>query len=290
MPKALINNTNIFYEVTGNGFPIVWSHEFGGAYDSWDPQVSYFARRYQVITYNNRGYQPSDVPENDDAYSQDQSVDDLHQLLSFLGIKEAFIGGLSMGGSIALNFGLTHPEMCKGLIVAGAGTGSTDTERFARETSAVADRLETEGISQWAAEYAEGPTRVQLKRKNPKGWETFRNSLLAHSAQGSAFTIRNVQGKRPSLFSLVEDLKKLLVPTLIIAGDEDDPCIEPAIFLKQLIPYSGLALFPQSGHTVNLEEPELFNAIVNDFLTSVEAGRWAQRDPGSGVGFLASKD
>ena len=159
----------------------------------------YFARRYQVITYNNRGYPPSDVPEGDQAYSQEQSVDDLYKLLQHLGIEQAYIGGLSMGGSIALHFGLAHSEMCRALVVAGAGTGSTSREQFAQETSAVAERLEREGIQGWAAEYAEGPTRMQLKRKDPKGWELFKRSLLAHSPKGSAYTIRNVQDKRPTV-------------------------------------------------------------------------------------------
>ena len=107
-----------------------------------------------------------------------------------------------MGGSIALHFGLAHSEMCRALVLAGAGTGSTSREQFAQETSAVAERLERKGIEGWAAEYAEGPTRTQLKRKDPKGWELFKRSLLAHSPKGSAYTIRNVQGKRPTIFSL----------------------------------------------------------------------------------------
>ena len=287
MPTALINGINLYYEVAGAGFPLVWSHEFGGAHDSWNPQVRYFARCYQVVTYNNRGYGPSDVPEGDEAYSQDQSIDDLYRLLQHLGIQQAYVGGLSMGGNIALNFGLTHPEMCRGLIVAGTGTGSTNPEQFARETAAVADRLELEGMEGWAVQYAEGPTRVQLKRKDPEGWELFKRNLLTHSAKGSAYTIRNVQGKRPTIFSLEEKLRQLKVPTLVIIGDEDDPCIEPAIFMKRAIPKCGLALLPQSGHTVNLEEPALFNQTVSDFLTGVEAGRWVGRDRGSGVAFLA---
>ncbi len=286
MPTALINGVNIYYEVTGSGFPLVWSHELAGNYESWDAQVSYFARRYQVITYNNRGYPPSDVPAGDQHYSQDQIVDDLYKLLQHLGISQAYVGGLSMGGGVTVAFGLAHPEMAKALIVAGAGTGSTDPQRFAQEGQALAQRLEREGIQRWANEYAEGPTRVQFKRKDPKGWERFRAGLLAHSAQGKAFIVRNVQAKRPSLFALEAVLRQFQVPTLIIAGDEDEPCIEPAVFLKRTMPRSGLVFFPQSGHTVNLEEPALFNQVVSDFLTSVEADRWVARDQGSGVGFL----
>ncbi|MBI4311836.1 MAG: alpha/beta fold hydrolase [Chloroflexi bacterium] len=289
MPKVTVNGVSIFYEVTGTGFPLVWSHELAGDYRSWDAQVGYFSRRYQVITYNDRGYPPSDVPVGDAHYSQEQSVEDLHRLLLHLGVRQAYVGGLSMGGSVALAYGLAHPEMCRALILAGAGTGSTNPERFARETSELAARLEREGTAKWGEEYAEGPTRVQFKRKDPKGWERFRDSLAAHSAQGKAYTVRNVQGKRPPIFAWEERLRQLDVPALIIIGDEDEPCIEPSIFLKRRIPRSGLVVLPQSGHTVNLEEPALFNQVVSEFLSAVEAGKWAARDAGSGVGFLAGE-
>lgn len=289
MPGTSVNGVTIYYEVHGSGFPLVWSHEFGGAHDSWTPQIKHFERGYQVIVYNNRGYPPSGVPHGDEHYSQDRLVEDLHGLLEHLGLSRAFVGGLSMGGNVALNFGLRYPDKCAGLIVAGAGTGSTNPTRFAAETAALAERLEREGIEGWAGEYAEGPTRIQFKRKNPEGWRVFRDSLLKHSADGSARIIRNVQGKRPSVFSLEDGLRNLQVPTLIIAGDEDDPCVEPSVFMKRTIPNSGLVFFPQTGHTVNLEDPDRFNREVEGFLSAVEAGRWATREYGSGVGFLADE-
>jgi proline iminopeptidase len=70
----------------------------------------------------------------------------------------------------------------------------------------------------------------------------------------------------------------MMVPTLIICGDEDDPCIEPSLFFKHTIPASGLVMFPKSGHVVNLEEPALFNQALDSFITLVEAGRWLPRD------------
>ena len=101
--------------------------------------------------------------------------------------------------------------------------------------------------------------------------------LSAHSAVGSALTFRGFVMNRPTVFALEDKLRSLHVPTLIMIGDEDEPCIEPAIFMKRTIPKSGLAVFPQSGHAINLEEPDLFNRTVIDFLTAVEANRWAER-------------
>jgi pimeloyl-ACP methyl ester carboxylesterase len=289
MPTATVDCVSIAYEEAGAGFPLVWCHELAGSMESWRAQVEFFAARYRVITYNARGYPPSDVPTDPEAYSQDRAVADLYGLLRHLGIPRAYVGGLSMGGATALHFGLQHPEAAKALIVAGAGTGSTDTDRFRRQTLALAASLEARGMDAMR-EYALGPARVQLRRKDPAAWQDFVDLLMGHSAPGTALTLRGVLGRRPPLFDYEAALNRLDVPALILAGDEDDPCIEPAVFLKRCLRASGLVFFPQSGHAINLEEPALFNQTVASFLNAVEAGTWASRDEGTGAGFLAQRD
>ncbi len=278
MPKFSANGVEIYYEVTGQGFPLIWSHEFAWDYSSWDPQVNFFARRYQVITYSARGYFPSDVPPDTTAYSQEQSVADVRLLMEHLKLEQAHIGGLSMGGNVALNFALTHPTMARAIIVASAGSGSDDPEQFREDGEAMAVRLLKEGMAPVAHDYARGPARVQFLRKDPKGWDLFHQGLAAHSALGSALTYRGVQLKRPPIYDLADRMKQMQVPTLVMIGDEDDPCVNPATFMKRVIPRCGLAVFPQSGHAINLEEPALFNQTVLDFLIQVENGGWGERD------------
>ena len=285
MPKALINGVSLYYEVHGEGLPLVWSHEFAGDYRSWAPQVRFFSRRYRLVTYNARGYPPSDVPTDADAYTQEQAVEDLRGLLEHLGITQAHIGGLSMGGNVALNFGLDHPELARSLIVAGTGTGSTDPDAFRKGVNERAARMEAQGMG-GMADYAQGPARVQFLRKDAMGWREFADQLSEHSSIGSAHTFRGVQCRRPPIFELEPRLRALAVPTLIMTGDEDEPCIEPSIFMKRAIPASGLVVFPQAGHAINLEDPDLFNRTVSDFLTAVEAGRWATREAGIVSGSL----
>ena len=285
MAYASVNGVNLYYEEHGSGFPLVWSHEFAGDYRSWKPQVQFFSRRYRVITYNARGYPPSDVPESLDDYTQEQSVDDLRGLLVHLNIERAHIGGLSMGGNVALNFGLTHPEMARSLIVAGTGAGTTDPEPFRRNVNARADMMR-EGGMEAMGDYSNSPTRVQLLRKDPLGYEEFRRGFLEHSPIGSALTFSGVQGRRPPIFDLEERMRALDVPTLIMTGDEDEPCIEPSVFMKRCIPRSGLVVMPQAGHAINLEDPDLFNRIALDFLTAVEQGSWATREWGDESGAL----
>jgi len=289
MPKALLNRVHIYYEETGQGFPLVWCHEFAGSMESWEAQVRFFSRRYRVITYNARGYPPSDVPEDPEAYSQEQVVEDLYRLLRHLNIDQAYVGGLSMGGSVTLNFGLEHPEMARALIVAGAGSGSTNPEALREQADEFARRLEAHGMA-GLEEYLRGPARIQLLRKDPRGWAEFAELFSDHSPIGSAHTLQGFVARRPTIFALEDRLRNLQVPTLIIVGDEDEPCLEPALFMKRRIPRSGLVVFRQTGHTLNLEEPDLFNRTVLDFLTAVEAGRWATREWGTGVGFLVGEE
>ena len=276
MPKAHINGIQLYYESTGEGFPLVLAHEFAGDFRSWEPQVRFFSRRYRVITYNARGYPPSDVPADEDAYSQELAVEDLRGLLDHLGIEKAHICGLSMGGTLALNFGIMYPDRAQSLIIAAAGSGSTDVDAWRDNVAESSRGMEQRGMS-YMDGYSRGEARVQLLRKDPRGYREFSDQFLSHSGLGSALTFRGVQGKRPPVFALEEEMRALTLPTLIMLGDEDDPCIEPSIFMKRCISTSGLIMFPQSGHAINLEEPDLFNRSVQDFLIAVETRTWAQR-------------
>ena len=282
MPHAAVNGIQLYYEEGGSGVPLVFVHEFAGDCVSWQPQVRFFARRYRTVAFNARGYPPSDVPEDVTAYSQQRAVDDVKGLLDRLTVRQAHICGLSMGGYAALHFGLSYPDRALSLTVAGCGYGSgSEREQFRREIAEVARRLETRGMAEAAEFYAHGPTRVQFREKDPRGWQEFRDRLAGGSARGHALTLRGVQMTRPSAFELESRLTALDVPTLIVTGDEDEPCLEPGLFLKRRIPRAGLVVLPNSGHTINLEEPDAFNRALLDFLTAVDAGRWPRRHPGS---------
>lgn len=279
MPTFSSNGVEIYYQVAGEGYPLVMAHEFAGDITSWEPQVNYFSRRYRVITYCHRGYPPSEVPNDPEAYSQDLQVEDLYRLLQYLGIEQAHIGGLSMGGTLTVGFAIAHPEMCRSLVIASAGAGSDsgDRERLVASWQSLSESMMTEGMEKFADGYARGAERLQFLRKDPVGWAKFHAGLAAHSALGSSLTFRGVQMKRKTIYQLEGELQNIRIPTLVMIGDEDGPCVDPAIFMKRNIPGAGLAVFPQAGHTINLEEPDLYNRTVSDFLTAVEAGKWVVR-------------
>jgi pimeloyl-ACP methyl ester carboxylesterase len=286
MPTAMINDVELYYEEHGEGVPLVWTHEYAGDYRSWAPQVRALARRYRVITYSNRGYLPSGVPSDPAAYSQEQLVEDLRGLLDHLGIDRAHIGGLSMGGSVTLVFSLTYPERCRSAIVAGCGNGSDDPETFRAQGERLITSIREQGMANFADTYARGPQRVQFLAKDPHGWAEFRDNLGEHSDEGSILVFDNVQRKRPPIYAFEEQMRRSTVPTLIVVGDEDEGCLLPGLFMKRNIRTAGLVVLPVTGHTLNLEEPERFNALVLDFLTQVEQGRWPTHAGASAEGRL----
>lgn len=282
------DGTRLFYETTGEGTPIILVHEFAGDHRSYEAQVRHLSRRYRCITFNARGYPPSDVPADPVAYSQDRAREDIRSVLDGLRIERAHVVGISMGGFAVLHFGFAHSGRARSLVVAGCGYGAEPDKRaqFAAEAEASAARFEALGMAAAAPAYALGPTRVQFRNKDPRGWQEFASQLAEHSTQGAALTMRGVQARRPSLFDLTAQMATLLVPTLVMTGDEDWPCLEPALLMKRTIPAADLVVMPGTGHTLNLEEPDAFNAHLDWFFATVDAGAWRQRDPAATAGSI----
>jgi proline iminopeptidase len=282
MPYATTSdNVKLYYEETGQGTPILFVHEFASDHRGWEPQMREFGKRYRCIAYSARGYTPSDVPADVGAYTYKHVMADCVAMLDHLKIDKAHLIGLSMGGYTSLQTALNHPARVRSLVLAGTGSGSERwyTSDFHKHSRAIGDQFEREGAPAVAATYGRGASRIPFEIKDPRGFAEFARRLAEHDAKGSANTSRGFQGGRPSLYDFADDIRKLSTPALVVVGDEDDRCIEPGLFLKDTLPAAGLVMFPRSGHAVNLEEPDLFNAVVGDFLARVEAGRWLPRDP-----------
>jgi pimeloyl-ACP methyl ester carboxylesterase len=270
------DGVRLYYEEAGTGTPILFVHEFAGDHRAWEPQVNFFSRRHRCIVYAARGYPPSDVPAGVESYSQRIATTDIVAVLDALAIPKAHVVGLSMGGFATLHLGLVAPQRALSLTVAGAGYGSEKAreEHFRENSRDVAKQFETRGSKAFAEIYAVSAARVQFQNKDPRGWREFVDRLAEHPEIGAANTMRGVQARRPSLYDLESELMKMVAPTLIMVGDEDDHCLQPGLFLKRTIPASGLVIFPKTGHTLNLEEPALFNQFLAEFIATVEAGHW----------------
>ncbi len=272
------DGTRLYYEEAGSGSPVVFVHEFAGDYRTWEPQMRYFARSHRCVTFSARGYPPSDVPSDPARYGQDIARGDVVALIDALGIAKVHIVGHSMGAYTALHVGIRHPERCISVTAAGCGWGSVaDPEVRAamrKQAAETAQMFLDNGIAAAAALYADNPTRLTQKHKDPRGYAEFARMLSEHSAQGHALTMSMLQARRPTLWDLEVDLKKFSVPLLVIVGDEDDTCLDGSVFLKRTVPTAGLLVIPRTGHTVTSEEPAAVNTALAEFFAAAEAGRW----------------
>jgi pimeloyl-ACP methyl ester carboxylesterase len=283
MPHAQAQSVKLYYEEAGQGFPLVFVHEFGSDLREWEAQLRYFSRDYRCVVFNARGYPPSDVPDDPESYGHTHAADDIAAIIRHIGAETAHVVGLSMGAYAALILAIRHPALVRSLVVAGCGSGAVYAHRdsFKAHAEALAVQFLQEGSGAAAKTIGLSGTRIQLQNKDPRGWNEFVAHLSAHSAKGSAMTLRYYQIARPSLYDLEAELRAISAPVLLAVGDEDEACLDVNLFLKRTIQTSGLWMVPRTGHAINLEEPAAFNAMVLEFLSTVERGRWGKRDPRS---------
>ena len=288
MPYAVTDDgVKLYYEESGKGTPLIFVHEYAGDHRSFEPQMRFFSRYYRCIVFSARGYPPSDVPDDPEKYSQARARDDIRDVLAHLqgaeGARLRHVHGRFRRA--ALRHDLRRARAARWWWPAAATAPSRPSATSsARKPTPPPAQIEKDGMAKVAERYSLGPTRVQFQNKNPRGWQEFASQLAEHSTKGSALTMRGVQARRPSLWELTDGMKALKVPTLIVTGDEDDPCLEPALMMKRAIPSAGLAVMPCAGHTINIEDPDEFNRLVFNFLSAVEMGAWPMRDPRSTSG------
>ena len=279
MPYCNADGARLYYEEAGAGTAIIFVHEFSGDLWSWEKQIQHFSRRHRCIAFNARGYPPSDAPDAVSRYSHRHAVNDIVAVMRHLGIRKAHIVGCSMGSRSTLDFGLQYPRMALTLTMIGLGSGGDPRNKaqFRRQIEARARLYEEEGLATVLRGLRKASNRVRLKDKNPRAWEDFGKRFMQHSAQGCANITRRVQGMRPSLFGLERPLRALKIPTHLVVGDEDPGALEASLFVKRACPSARLSVVPDTGHLVNLEEPDLLHRLTEDFYALVESRRWRPR-------------
>jgi pimeloyl-ACP methyl ester carboxylesterase len=281
MPYVEATGAKLYFEEGGEGYPIIFIHEFASDIRGWDAQIRYFSRAYRCIAFNARGYPPSDVPEDAACYGWELAVDDIAAVMRGLSIERAHLVGLSMGGYAALQFALRYPHKVGVIVAASVGSGSHPAQRDAwlRETSVLARIFSEHGLAAMAERMARGPARIQLKNKDQNSWREFVGRLLELSPRGLSHTMARSQALRPSLHDLRDQFSKMTNPVLLAVGDEDAACLETNLMLKSALPNAGLWISPNTGHGINLEEPAAFNAQIESFLAAAERGSWRRGYP-----------
>ena len=277
------DGVRLFYEEAGSGTPVVFVHEYAGDWRTWEPQMRHFSRAHRCVTYSQRGYPPSDVPDDPANYNQDRFRDDVIAVMDALKMSKAHIVGHSMGAATALHVGINYPERCLSVTAAGCGYGSSPDPKVVEASRAAsretAKMFASEPITVAAARYADGPTRQAQKNKDPRGYAEFVRMLSEHSAKGHALVMENLQATRPTLWDMEVDLRQFKPPLLVLVGDEDEWCVDASVFLRRIVPTAGLCVIPRSGHTITSEEPAKFNEAVAELIAAAEAGRWLAHKP-----------
>ena len=256
---APVGDTWLFYEVKGAGEPLVLIH--GGQLDSrmWDDQFDAYAREFRVLRYDVRGFGGSPVTKQ--PYS---NADDLAALMDYLGMPKAHIVGLSLGGMVATDFAVTHPERVLSLVLSGPGVTGLDLEspeenaRFLREVKAARDDPPDRAVRPWLedpliAPAMENPriaTKIErLARENLHAW--LNNWLL-----------QRIPRPLPA-----ERLGEIRVPTLLVVGDRDLPSSLAVVdTLARRVAGARKVVIAGAGHLVNMEKPAEFDRAVLEFL------------------------
>jgi len=264
MPTAKINGINIYYESHGAGFPLVFVYCIGGNTAQWEPQIPAFSESYRFIVWDPRGHANSESPPNVEQYSQEHFAQDLEGLLDHLGIQQAYVGGLSMGGGIATRFTILHPQRVAALLIFDSFSASgletpPEAHRIREEIIRLA---ETEGMAA-VAEYCikNNPNVSQTAALSKEQENRVRQMYLSLDPAGLAQSTRMISNAVLDA-SLLEGIT---VPTLVLAGQQDG-ALPACRFIHEKINGSQLVVIPDAGHLSNLDQPEAFNHAVLEFL------------------------
>ena len=253
MPTIDRDGVEIYYEVHGSaGAPaILLSHGYGANSRMWDGQVAAFAGRWRLILWDMRGHGQSGDPADPALYSHPLTVGDMAAVLDACAIERAIIGGLSLGGVMSLAFHLAYPERVRALMLFDTGPGfrNPDARRQWNERAEARARdLEQKGLpnSGGGAE-----TRVGQHR----------------SARGLAGAARGMLTMPDG--ALIGSLPNIAVPTLVLVGARDDHFLAAADYMAAKIPHAQKVVIPDAGHAANLDQPDLFNHAVANFLAGL---------------------
>jgi 3-oxoadipate enol-lactonase len=272
MSDVLVNGIRLHYEVFGEGVPLVLAHGYGATLDMWSQQVEAFSQKYKVVVYDTRGHGRTEAPRDWRTYNVDDYVEDQRQLMDHLGIDTAYVGGLSMGGMIAMHFALAHPERLKALLLCDTAAsnrrlGGNEPEGRAGQAIRGFIVRDVFPLAFTLARYAPLEYLPQI-RSAPQGIKDYVRDMREHTALGlrgawhALMTRPDVEGR----------LGEISVPTLIIVGDRD-ALLAPSRIMQERMPGCRFALIKGSSHGTANWRPEAFNTAVLDFLADVEEGR-----------------
>ena len=254
MPKLNRAGAQIYYEVHGAGPALLLSHGYSATSQMWRGQIDAFSRHYKLITWDMRGHGQSDYPQDQAAYSEDATVDDMAAVLDAVGARDAVIGGLSLGGYMSLAFRLRHPERVRALLIIDTGPGFKNDEARAawnKHAATFALEFEKNGLESLKARSSE---MAESSHRDASGLIKAAKGMLTQRDPG-----------------VINSLPTIDLPSLVLVGQEDKPFLAAADYMAAKIPGATKVVIPNAGHAVNIDQPEAFNAAVLAFLKDVRA-------------------
>jgi 3-oxoadipate enol-lactonase len=260
--EVTLNGARTHYKRSGTGFPVLFIH--AGIADSrmWEPQAAAFANRFDMIRPDQRGFGDTELPPG--PYS---GVDDVVALLDQLKIDRAHVVACSMGGTLAIDLALEHPQRVDKLVLIAAGVsglnaGAADAALFTEieeaDKAGDMDAVNRAEVRLWV----DGP-----RRREGSAPATVRELVLDMNGR-SLHTDWSSAENRPIGHPAIARLGEIAAPTLVIAGDQDLPhCIANADLIASKVPGARKVIIEDAAHLPSLERPEEFNRILLDFLT-----------------------
>ena len=258
MPKIDRDGVKIYYEVHGDGPPLILTHGYSSTSAMWKGQVEALSRHHKLVLWDMRGHGQSDYPDDLQAYSEALTVGDIAALLDTVGVRRAVVGGLSLGGYMSLAFYRAHPERVSALLIIDTGPGFKKDDareawnKRARET---ADRFDREGLE-------------VLKSASRE-----RSTVSHRDATGLARAARGMLTQRDA--RVIEALPDIKVPSLVVVGADDTPFLAASDYMAAKIPGARKAVIPAAGHAVNIDQPQAFINAVLPFLDGLPKAKAA---------------
>ncbi|MFK4720236.1 pimeloyl-ACP methyl ester carboxylesterase [Bradyrhizobium niftali] len=252
MPRIDRDGVGIYYEVHGDGPPLLLTHGYSSTSAMWHEQVDALAKDHTLVLWDMRGHGQSDYPDDLKAYSEALTVGDMAAILDAIGAKRAIIGGLSLGGYMSLAFTRAYPQRVRALLIIDTGPGfkkDDAREAWNARALATANRLDREGLDVLKAATRE---RATASHRDAKG--------LALAARGM-LTQRDAR-----VIELLPDIK---VPCLIVVGADDTPFLAASDYMTTKIPGAQKVVIPAAGHAVNIDQPKAFVDAVLPFLKNL---------------------
>ena len=260
MPKINRDGVAIFYEVHGNGEPLLLTHGFSSTSAMWQGQIEALAKDHKLVLWDMRGHGQSDYPDDPNAYSEQLTVGDMAAILDAVGADRAIVGGLSLGGYMSLAFCRAYPQRVRALLIIDTGPGfRKDDARGAwnKRACETAERFEREGLE-------------VLKSASRE-----RSTVSHRNARGLALAARGMLTQRDA--KVIELLPDIKVPSLIVVGADDTPFLAASDYMAAKIPGARKVVVPSAGHAVNIDQPQAFVDAVVPFLQNLPQEAAAER-------------